>query len=48
MPKVGFGVFQVDDLKVCENAVSEAIRAGYRLIDTAYAYNNECAVSEAK
>ena len=46
MPRVGFGVFQVDE-KSCEEAVLEALQAGYRLIDTARAYNNEAAVGRA-
>lgn len=47
MPKLGFGVFQVDDLTTCEKAVSEAIETGYRLLDTAMTYNNEEAVGRA-
>lgn len=47
MPKEGFGVFQVPDLVQCEQSVSEAIKAGYRLIDTAAAYFNEEAVGKA-
>ena len=38
MPQLGFGVFQVPDLAVCEQAVSDALETGYRLIDTAAAY----------
>lgn len=34
----GFGVFQVPDPAVCEQAVYDAIKTGYRLIDTAQAY----------
>ena len=41
MPMVGFGVFQVPDLAVCQKAVEDAISVGYRLIDTAAAYKNE-------
>ena len=41
MPAEGFGVFQVPDPIQCENAVSDAIECGYRLIDTAAAYMNE-------
>lgn len=41
MPQLGFGVFQVPDLAVCEQAVSDALETGYRLIDTAAAYANE-------
>lgn len=47
MPKEGFGVFQVSDLAQCEQAVSDAIASGYRLIDTAAAYMNEEAVGKA-
>ena len=47
MPLEGFGVFQVPNLAVCEQAVLDAIATGYRLIDTAAAYMNEEAVSKA-
>ena len=47
MPLEGFGVFQVPDPNECKNAVLEAIKAGYRLIDTAAIYMNEKAVGEA-
>jgi 2,5-diketo-D-gluconate reductase A len=47
MPLLGFGVFQVPDPIECENSVFEAIKAGYRLIDTAAAYMNEEAVGKA-
>jgi 2,5-diketo-D-gluconate reductase A len=47
MPILGFGVFQMTDLEECERSVSEAIQAGYRLIDTAAAYGNEEAVGKA-
>jgi 2,5-diketo-D-gluconate reductase A len=47
MPILGFGVFQVNDLKECENAVINAIETGYRLIDTAASYMNETAVGTA-
>ena len=47
MPMEGFGVFQVLDLNVCEQAVSYAIATGYRLIDTASSYKNETAVGAA-
>ena len=47
MPKLGFGVFQVTDLDQCEQAVVDAIDSGYRLIDTAAAYQNEAAVGLA-
>ena len=47
MPLEGFGVFQVPDPAQCEQAVSDAINSGYRLIDTAAAYMNEEAVGAA-
>lgn len=46
MPILGFGVFQLSDGD-CERCVLDAIRAGYRLIDTAQAYYNEEAVGRA-
>lgn len=47
MPLEGFGVFQVPDSMECEKAVLDAIKSGYRLIDTAAAYMNEEAVGSA-
>ena len=47
MPMEGFGVFQVRDKEECKESVLNAIRAGYRLIDTAASYTNEDAVVEA-
>lgn len=47
MPMEGFGVFQVTDLSVCEQAVLDALDTGYRLIDTASSYQNEEAVGAA-
>jgi 2,5-diketo-D-gluconate reductase A len=47
MPILGFGVFQVPDLAECERSVLDAIDTGYRLIDTAAAYQNEEAVGNA-
>lgn len=47
MPAEGFGVFQVADPAQCEQAVLDAIGAGYRLIDTAAAYMNENSVGAA-
>ena len=41
MPMEGFGVFQVPEVAACEQAVTDALAAGYRLIDTAVAYFNE-------
>ncbi|WP_339292442.1 aldo/keto reductase [Paenibacillus sp. FSL W8-0187] len=47
MPIIGLGVYQVPDAEECENAVYEALMAGYRLIDTAAGYLNEEAVGDA-
>lgn len=47
MPAEGFGVFQIPDFNQCEQSVLNAIKSGYRLIDTAAAYMNEKAVGEA-
>ncbi len=47
MPILGFGVYQVSDLKECEKVVGDALKTGYRLIDTAQAYFNEEAVGNA-
>lgn len=46
MPILGFGVFQVPPAET-ENVVVEAIKSGYRSIDTAAAYRNEEAVGRA-
>ncbi|WP_446045641.1 aldo/keto reductase [Streptomyces olivaceus] len=46
MPILGFGVYQIPAADT-ERAVSEAIAAGYRLLDTAAAYGNEEAVGRA-
>lgn len=47
MPLLGFGVYQVRDLAECERSVEDALHTGYRLIDTAAAYQNEEAVGNA-
>lgn len=47
MPMVGYGVFQIQDLDLCEQCVYDALDLGYRLIDTAAAYFNEEAVGKA-
>lgn len=47
MPLEGFGVFQIPDATQCEQVVYNAIKTGYRLIDTAAAYMNEEAVGKA-
>ena len=46
MPILGFGVYQIADAEECERVVSEALQAGYRLLDTAAVYMNEEAVVE--
>lgn len=46
IPILGFGVYQVAPAET-ENVVVEAIKAGYRSIDTAAAYRNEEAVGRA-
>lgn len=47
MPTIGYGVFRMTNLDECEKCVIEAIKSGYRLIDTAAAYENETAVGNA-
>jgi len=47
MPVIGFGVYQISDHAQCELSVYDALKAGYRLIDTAAAYMNEEAVGKA-
>jgi diketogulonate reductase-like aldo/keto reductase len=46
MPLLGFGVYQIPK-EDCERCVLDAIRIGYRLIDTAQSYFNEEAVGSA-
>ncbi|MDF2801182.1 MAG: Aldo/keto reductase, related to diketogulonate reductase [Anaerocolumna sp.] len=46
MPLLGYGVYQVSN-EECEKCVLDAIKVGYRLIDTAQAYFNEAAVGNA-
>lgn len=46
MPQIGYGVYQVDPAE-CERCVSDALKVGYRMIDTAQAYNNEEGVGAA-
>ena len=46
MPILGFGVFQIP-AEQTEQAVTEALAAGYRLLDTAASYENEEAVGRA-
>ena len=46
MPVLGFGTYMLQGTE-CERCVSEAINAGYTLIDTAQMYGNEKYVGEA-
>ena len=46
MPILGFGVYQIP-VEDTERAVSDALAAGYRHIDTAAAYGNEAEVGRA-
>ena len=46
MPLEGFGVFQIPDAQQCEQVVYDAIKTGYRLLDTAAAYMNEEALGK--
>ncbi len=47
MPILGFGVYQIPDYNECKKSVLQALETGYRLIDTASAYQNEKAVGDA-
>lgn len=46
IPALGFGVFQIKDAGATKQAVIDAIKTGYRLIDTAASYGNEREVGE--
>lgn len=46
MPKNGYGVYQIAK-EDCERCVMDAIKVGYRLIDTAQSYFNEEEVGNA-
>lgn len=46
MPIEGFGVFQIPDAAQCEQVTYDAIKTGYRLLDTAAAYMNEEALGK--
>jgi diketogulonate reductase-like aldo/keto reductase len=47
MPYLGLGVYQTTDGEEVKNAVTDALDAGYRHIDTAAAYFNEYGVGQA-
>lgn len=46
MPKIGYGTYKSTDGRD-ENVILSALEAGYRLLDTAAAYQNECQVGAA-
>ena len=46
MPQLGYGVFQVTQ-EECERCVLDALKAGYRAIDTTQSYYNEEQVGAA-
>lgn len=47
MPQFGIGTFMMPSNEICKDAVLTALRAGYRHIDTAHAYQDEQGVGEA-
>lgn len=47
IPPIGYGVFRITDQQECEDAVLNALNAGYRFVDTAAGYGNEKAVGQA-
>jgi len=47
IPAIGFGTWQIPNGKVSYDAVSFALKKGYRHIDTALAYRNEPSVGSA-
>jgi diketogulonate reductase-like aldo/keto reductase len=47
MPKIGFGTWRLEEGEQTVRAVSQALKAGYRLIDTARLYGNEKSVGRA-
>jgi len=47
IPKIGFGTWLLEEGDECYDAVADALRIGYRHIDTARAYYNEASVGRA-
>ncbi len=47
MPLLGYGTYQITDLKECQRSVEDALSVGYRLFDTAQSYGNESALGAA-
>ena len=46
VPCIGYGTYLTPDGEVAKNSVIEALKVGYRHVDTAFAYGNEVAVGE--
>jgi diketogulonate reductase-like aldo/keto reductase len=46
LPRLGFGTYKLDERDACVEAVTTAVEAGYRHIDTAQGYENEAYVGE--
>ena len=47
MPGIGFGTWKAKDGETAYNSIIEALKAGYRHIDTAAMYRNEASVGKA-
>ena len=47
IPVVGFGTWLLAEGDECYDAVTDALRIGYRHVDTARAYHNEASVGRA-
>lgn len=47
MPLMGFGTYKIVDANDIENDLDAALSAGYRLIDTAFLYDNEAHIGKA-
>lgn len=47
IPAIGFGTWQMADGEECYNACLNALKLGYRHIDTAFVYGNEASVARA-
>lgn len=47
LPMIGYGTFQIRDVAQCEQCVTNALEAGYRLFDTAASYENEASIGAA-
>ena len=47
MPRLGLGVYQINNLAQAQQVVEDGLEVGYRLVDTAQVYGNEQAVGDA-